>query len=310
MRGASVPCPAPGDDMAGKAKSLVAVALVLIGVALLAYPQVSNWMAEQSRSVVMSGYDEAVAAANDEQLAEQLAQARDYNERLRSGAAVVTDPFDPNADKVSDTDYERCLNVAGDGVMGTISLPSIHVTLPVYHGTADSDLQRGAGHVQGTSLPVGGESTHCVIAGHTGLPTARIFDALDQVQIGDVFVLSVLGEKLAYRVCDIRVVLPDQTDSLSVQEGRDLVTLVTCTPYGKNTHRLLVTGERCEVPEDVADDSADADSSFTSWFTLEHVALLAAGAAVIVGAAAGIASSRRAARKKAASASGRKGGKL
>ena len=187
---------------------------------------------------------------------------------------------------MTDDEYESCLNIAGDGVMGTISLPSIKVTMPLYHGTSEEDLQHGVGHLQGTALPVGGESTHCVIAGHTGLPTARIFDALDQVREGDVFVLSVLGEKLAYRVCDIQVVLPEDTDSLAVQEGRDLVTLVTCTPYGKNTHRLLVTGERCELPPDEEqaawNDTADANIRLT----LEQVALLAAIASMLAGIAA------------------------
>lgn len=282
--------------MAGKAKTALGVLLVLIGVLFLAYPSISNWLEEQSRSVVMASYDEAVASTSAEKLTAELNRACEYNDHLRSGLAVVTDPFDPSAQKVTDDEYEQCLNVSGDGVMGTISLPSINVTMPIYHGTGEEGLEHGVGHLQGTALPVGGASTHCVLAGHTGLPTARIFDALDRVSQGDVFVLSVLGEKLAYRVCDIQVVLPEETDGLVAQEGRDLVTLVTCTPYGKNTHRLLVTGERCEVPAD-QEAAGTAAAQQPLKLTLEQVSLLAALAAVVVGGAAGVAVSRRRTRK-------------
>lgn len=277
--------------MSRKLKSAIGMVLVVIGVALLLYPSVSNWLAEQSRSVVLSTYEEAVAGTDEAQLEEAFEKARDYNSRLRSGVAMVTDPFDPNAQKVTDADYLECLNVLGDGVMGSISIPFIKVTMPIYHGTSNDDLQHGVGHLQGTALPVGGSSTHCVIAGHTGLPTARIFDALDQVNLGDVFILSILDEKLAYRVCDISVVLPEETDKLAVQEGRDLVTLVTCTPYGKNTHRLLVTGERCDVP--IEESGLDSTQQNVFSPTFEQIALLVAIAVIVIGAVLGVVFSRR-----------------
>lgn len=267
--------------MKRKLKNMLGVVLVCVGVALLAYPSVSNWLSEQSRQVVMESYEEHVLSANEEELAQELEQAHLYNMRLSQGNAVVTDPFDPNNSRVTDVDYDACLNIAGDGVMGTLSIPSIGAALPVYHGTAEEDLQHGVGHLQGTALPVGGESTHCVLAGHTGLPTAKLFDSLDKLEEGDVFTLSVLNQKFAYRVCGIAVVLPDEADALSVQPGRDLVTLVTCTPYGKNTHRLLVTGQRCEVPdeEEPADIVANAHKATLSF---EQLVLFGALAALAV----------------------------
>ena len=278
-------------------RAIAIAVFIIVGVCLLAYPSVSNWLAEQSRASVMGNYQEVVEQTPKQDLEAEMAKARNYNENLRKGVTKVTDPFDPNAAQVTDEDYEACLNLAGDGVMGEISIPSISATLPIYHGTSDEGLQRGVGHLQGTSLPIGGESTHCVLAGHTGLPTARIFDSLDQVQEGDVFIITVLGEKFAYRVCDIQVVLPDESDLLSVQEGRDLVTLVTCTPYGKNTHRLLVTGERCEVPSE--DDLSV--TRIVEWRpSMQEIALGAAIAAAIAGGLAG-ALSRRVASKKGSS---------
>ena len=260
---------------------------------LLAYPWVSNWLEEQSRASAMDGYREVVAQTPRQDLDAEMERALLYEEHLRSGMARVVDPFDPSSALATDEEYESCLNLAGDGVMGEIAVPGIGVCLPIYHGTSDEGLRKGAGHLQGTSLPIGGESTHCVLAGHTGLPTARIFDSLDQVRTGDVFTISVLGETLAYRVCDMRVVLPDDSDSLAVQEGRDLVTLVTCTPYGKNTHRLLVTGERCEVPSD-----GGLAAAGPGWRpSVQDLSLIAALAVLAAGIAYAVVSRRRRARR-------------
>ncbi len=272
--------------MSKSLRTALIVVFFVIGVCLLAYPWVSNWLEEQSRASVMGNYKEVVAQTPKQDLDAEMEKARTYEEHLHNGVARVVDPFDPSSVQATDEEYESCLNLGGDGVMGEIAIPSINVHLPIYHGTADEGLQKGVGHLQGTSLPIGGESTHCVLAGHTGLPTTRIFDSLDQVQIGDIFTLSVLGETLAYRVCDIQVVLPDESDSLAVQEGRDLVTLVTCTPYGKNTHRLLVTGERCEVPTD--DSSVE---QVATWHpSMQDVSLFIAIAVLAVGAFAGVVS--------------------
>lgn len=271
-------------------RTALIVAFFVIGVCLLAYPWVSNWLEEQNRASVMSDYKEVVAQTPKQDLDAEWEKARTYEERLRSGATRVIDPFDPNAIQTTDEEYESCLNLNGDGVMGEIAIPSINAHLPIYHGTSEEGLQKGVGHLQGTSLPIGGESTHCVLAGHTGLPTTRIFDLLDQVKMGDVFTLSVLGETLAYKVCDIQVVLPDESDSLAVQEGRDLVTLVTCTPYGKNTHRLLVTGERCELP----DEESSPTASKVEWHpSVQDMSLLMAIAVLIAGVVYGALSLRR-----------------
>ena len=275
-------------------RTLLAVAFTVVGVCLLAYPWVSDMLAQRARASVMDGYQEVVEQTSEQDLSAELERARAYDQKLRTGMARVTDPFDPDAVHVTDEDYEQALNVAGDGVMGEISIPAIDVTLPIYHGTGDEALQQGVGHLEGTSLPIGGESTHCVLAGHTGLPTTRIFDALDQLQEGDVFIITVLGEKYAYRVCDIRVVLPDESDSLVVEEGRDLVTLVTCTPYGKNTHRLLVTGERCEVPAEGEEVTREV-----AWKpSMQELALMGAVAAAALGSLLGVVSARRSRRRQ------------
>lgn len=229
---------------------LVAVLALVLGVLCVAYPIVSNLIAQGRQREVIASYSEAVDNKDAEELANALAEAQSYNERLRSSRTVVTDPFDEDADRVTDEDYENALNVNGDGVMGYITIPAISVYLPIYHGTSDEVLEQGVGHLQGTSLPVGGESTHAVLSGHTGLPSMKVFDDLDQLEVGDYFVITVLGEDLAYEVTSIETVLPDETDSLAIQEGEDLVTLVTCTPYGVNTHRLLVHAERCELPDE------------------------------------------------------------
>ena len=175
------------------------------------------------------------------------------------GRVVVSDPFDPNNSTPSDEEYASVLNLAGDGVMGQLVIPSIGVNLPIYHGVSDDQLLRGVGHLPTTSLPIGGPSTHCVLAGHTGLPSAKILGDIDQLKEGDWFIIRVLGEDHAYRVTSTEVVLPTETQSLVTQDGKDLVTLVTCTPYGVNTHRLLVHAERCDVPQEWLDMQDTAD---------------------------------------------------
>ena len=231
---------------------------LLVGVAVFCYPMVSNYLHEQNTSHVVAEQVDAVSGADPATLEAERQKAIAYNEKLLNSRTVVTDPFDPDAQRVTDEEYESVLNLAGDGVMGTITIPKIKVELPIYHGTSDEVLEKGVGHLQETSVPIGGESTHSVLSGHTGLPSAKIFDNLDQLEAGDYFVITVLGEDHAYRVTSTEVVLPDQTDSLVIQPGKDLCTLVTCTPYGINTHRLLVHAERCEVPDEWL-DKGDAD---------------------------------------------------
>ena len=225
-----------------------ALIILLAGVGLLAYPFVSNYLLDQAQGNVIGVQKSVVEEVPEEDLSEEREAALQYNEDLLGSKTVVTDPFDPAALRPRDGAYDAALNIAGDGVMGTIYIPRIQVEEPIYHTVDDEVLHLGVGHLEETSLPIGGESSHCVLSGHTGLPSGKIFDDLDQLEVGDYFIIQVLGEDHAYRVYDIQTVLPEETESLVIQQGRDLCTLVTCTPYGVNTHRLLVHGERCEVP--------------------------------------------------------------
>ena len=294
----------PRKISASSRRNIILACLALLaGVLCVAYPIVSNALQQAVQGKVVSVQQEEVASTSEEDLSAYRQAAVDYNNRLLNGRAVVTDPFDPDAQRPTDEDYENVLNLKGDGVMGTITIPKIHVNLPIYHGTSDEVLAEGVGHLEGTSLPIGGESTHAVLSGHTGLPSMKIFDNLDQLEVGDYFVITVLGEDHAYRVTSTEVVLPDQTDSLTIQPGKDLVTLVTCTPYGVNTHRLLVHAERCEVPEEWLDKG---DAEFPAGYSepadpalLPSVLLGIALAAAVIGgyAAASKIRKRRAAKR-------------
>lgn len=237
---------------------LVASAALLIGLACITYPFISDAINQSKERSVIEASVVEVQNTDEATLAAEREKAVTYNQQLLDGRAVVTDPFDPDAERPTDEDYDNVLNLSGDGVMATINIPKIHVELPIYHTTDTDVLEHGVGHLEGTSVPIGGESTHCVLSGHTGLPSMKIFDNLDQLEVGDYFVISVLGEDHAYRVTSVEVVLPDETDSLVIEQGRDLCTLVTCTPYGVNTHRLLVHAERCELPAEWL-DKGDAD---------------------------------------------------
>ena len=243
---------------------IVAVLALLVGAAFIAYPFVSDAVNQAREREVVETTIQSVYNTDETTLEAERERAYEYNKRLLDGRAVVTDPFDPDAERPNDEDYNEALNLSGDGVMCTINIPKVRLELPVYHTTDESVLSHGVGHLQGTSLPIGGDSSHCVLSGHTGLPTMKIFDNLDQLEVGDYFVISVLGEDHAYEVTSIEVVLPDETDSLVIERGRDLCTLVTCTPYGINSHRLLVHAERCELPAEWL-DKGDAD--FPSGYT-------------------------------------------
>lgn len=252
----------PGLRRRGFRVAPVALSLLVmvIGACMIAYPFASDYLNQLEQAKVTQNLNQTIKQTPQEDLSAYLRQAEDYNSRLLSGSTYVIDPFDPDAPTVSDEEYLSCLNLNGDGVMGQIVIPSIGVNLPVSHGTEGPGMDHGVGHLVNTSLPVGGASTHAVLAGHTGLPSAVIFDKLDRLSVDDYFVIQVLGEDHAYRVTSTEVVLPNDTSSLGVQEGKDLVTLVTCTPYGVNSHRLLVHAERCEVPQDWLDREASGDT--------------------------------------------------
>ena len=218
----------------------ILIASLLAGALLLLYPTVSDYWNSFHQSRAIASYAEQVADLDDNTYDQIWADARAYNETLDNSTSrfVMTE----EQKKI----YEALLNIADNGVMGYIEIPKIKCNLPIYHGTDEAVLQIAIGHVQGSSLPAGGESTHCVLSGHRGLPSAKLFSDLDQLTEGDVFLLRVLDETLTYEVDQIRTVLPDELDDLAIEEGKEYCTLVTCTPYGINSHRLLVRGHRVE----------------------------------------------------------------
>ena len=223
--------------------TIILILVFLVGLSLLLYPTVSDYWNSFHQSRAIAGYAQTVADLDEDNYEKFLADAEDYNKTIaKSGNRF-------ELSKKEQKQYESLLNVAGDGMMGYIDIPSIDCTLPIYHGTSDQVLQSGVGHLEGTSLPVGGESSHCVISGHRGLPSAKLFSDLDDLREGDVFRIYVLDETLTYEVDKISIVLPEEFDDLQIQKGKDLCTLVTCTPYGINTHRFLVRGHRIETSE-------------------------------------------------------------
>ena len=245
--------PGTGPDEAARRKVLrehfltwLPLALVLLGVAVLLYPVMATQHNNDEQQRLAAMYTASVNAAGPEAIAAERASAETYNNNLES--APILDPW-LELQRPDTPQYQAYLHEMDiDPVMARIVIPSIHVSLPIYHGTDSRTLAEGVGHLFGTSLPIGGPSTHAVLTGHTGLSTATMFDNLSQVKKGDAFYISSLGQTLKYEITDITVVKPDETDSLRKVPGRDLVTLITCTPYGVNSHRLLVTGER--VPMD------------------------------------------------------------
>ena len=224
--------------MRRKLSTILFVIVFLAGLSLLLYPTVSDYWNSFHQSRAIASYVDAVDNTDEQKLEEMRLAAEAYNEKLLS----KQDRYD-----MSDSDraeYESLLDVSGTGVMGYVEIPSINVSLPIYHGTDNTILQIGVGHIEGTSLPVGGASTHCAVSGHRGLTSSKLFTDIDQMAEGDTFKLYVLGETLTYEVDQIRIVLPDELNDLKIEEGQDYCTLFTCTPYGVNSHRLLIRGHR------------------------------------------------------------------
>ena len=247
--------------------STIIISLIfLAGLGFLLYPTVSNLWNRAHQSRAIATYTKQVEKLDDSQNKEMLKAARKYNKSLLK-------KYDHwKLSKKDKKKYESLLDVSGTGIMGYIEVPKIDCSLPIYHGTDEGALQIAIGHLEGSSLPVGGKSTHCVLSGHRGLPSARLFTDLDQMEEGDVFVLNVLGRKLAYEVDQIKVVLPDEMSDLEIVQGKDLCTLVTCTPYGINTHRLLVRGHRTKyIEETVVRVQKEAEKKETGIWLLAGV---------------------------------------
>ncbi len=230
-----------------KISNIVLILIFLVGLSLLLYPTISDYWNSFHQSRAIARYTEQVAELNNDLYRQLWEDAAAYNERL------LTKPNRFKMTSEEKAEYESLLNVSGNGIIGYIEIEKINCSLPVYHGTAESALQIAAGHVEGTSLPVGGAGTHCIISGHRGLPRAKLFTNLDKLVEGDTFELHILNEILTYEVDQISVVEPNEVAKLAIEAGKDYCTLVTCTPYGSNTHRLLVRGRRVanrEKPEE------------------------------------------------------------
>ena len=247
--------------MRHKIRVIASLILVLSGIGMLLYPMISNWYEEAHHGKVIRTYQSDVADMERNEIKGARKEAEAYNTSLHE-LVQQQELFISDFEQQNLT-YEQLLNENADGVMSYIEIPCIDVFLPIYHGTSERVLAKGAGHMVNTSLPVGGASTHCVISAHRGDPSATLFSDLDQLQYGDEFYLNTLNERLHYRVDQIKVVLPYETDDFHIVEGRDYVTLVTCTPYGINSHRLLVWGERIE--EDFQEQSAAAAVDDRLW---------------------------------------------
>ncbi len=212
------------------------------GLCLLLYPTVSDWWNKLHQSMAITSYAQTAEGMSEEEIAAYLAAAEEYNQSLlaKEGRFKLTEE--------EQEEYRSLLDVTGTGIMGYVEIPAIHVSLPIYHSTDEAVLQVASGHIAGSSLPVGGESTHAVISGHTGLPSARLFTDLDKLSEGDTFTITVLNRSMTYQVDQIRTVLPEDVSELTIAYGADYCTLQTCTPYGVNSHRLLVRGKRIEAP--------------------------------------------------------------
>lgn len=235
------------------ASTLILVLIFLIGLSLLLYPSFSNYWNSIYQSQAIASYTDKVTEIDDTEYEQILQAARDYNESLvaRGNRWVLTEE--------EKEIYYSLLDVGGTGVMGYVEIPSIAVSLPIYHGVDEAVLQIAVGHIEGSSLPVGGEGTHCVISGHRGLPSAKLFTNIDELKEGDSFIMYILDEVLTYEVDQIRIVEPNDISDLEIERDKDFCTLVTCTPYGINSHRLLVRGHRVEtLKQNTIRVSADA----------------------------------------------------
>lgn len=238
----------------GIVSTVILILVFLVGLSLLLYPTVSDYWNSLHQSKAIAGYAEEVANLDDDIYEQLWADAQAYNEKLfhSNHSLSLSEEEWP--------EYEAQLNVSGNGIIGYIEIAKINCTLPIYHGTDETILQIAIGHIEGSSLPVGGESTHSVLSGHRGLPSAKLFTDLDQLTEGDTFVLRILDEALTYEVDQILIVEPHEIEALAIEEGKDYCTLVTCTPYGVNSHRLLVRGHRVENAKEALAVRVTADA--------------------------------------------------
>lgn len=260
---------------------LASLLIFAVGVGIFIYPAVSNMLAERQQNNTIRVYEAGVSALDEEKINEQKELAHTYNANLVGDD--LHDPFIQGSGYIIPDNYDEVLNTDEDGVMGYIEIPKIDVSLPIYHGTDEEVLQKGAGHLEASSLPVGGVNTHSVISAHRGLPSAKLFTDLDELEIGDVFYIHVLDETLAYQVDQINTVEPDELDLLRVVDGQDLVTLFTCTPYAVNSHRLLVRGTRIPYEEaEKIEEQTEAETHTISRWLKEYLAAIILSLIVLI----------------------------
>lgn len=261
---------------------LTAVISLVLALGIALYPMISAIYNEQHQSKIHTEFLQQVEDTDDSKLQDALQHARAYNAALNG--ILAGENFSETALMGASEDYDAQLNVTGRGIMGYVSVPKINVTLPIYHGTDSGTLERGIGHLLGTSLPVGGDSTHSVLTAHSGMASQRMFSDLPQLKEGDVFYLEVLNETLAYQVDQIKTVLPHDTTYLGIEAEQDLCTLVTCTPFGVNTHRLLVRGHRIpyEEAETIIQQQEQADVKTSSTWQNEYIKGIAIGLGFVI----------------------------
>ena len=250
--------------MKKKVITICAAVLFLTALGLTLYPLISNYVNQKYASEIQTAYQELIQQMDDSILQETKQRAVAYNLAITPGTA---DAYSEESLLSAAEDYDDQLDIAGNGIMGYVEIPKIQVNLPIYHGTDAEVLDRGVGHLLGSSLPVGGENTHTILSGHSGMASQKMFTDLEQLAQGDVFYLNVLNETLAYHVTEINTVLPYETDLLGIVPGEDLCTLITCTPYGVNTHRLLVRGSRIPYEEALTleEESVAAEAVESTW---------------------------------------------
>lgn len=227
-------------------KGLLTISLFTSAIILMGYPYIANYIFEHRTDSIVETTEKLERNMEDRKREEYADEINKYNQELYSGRIQLQDPFKEMFEEKKTGKYNELLNINKNGIMGTIVIPAINIKLPIYHGTSEKILEKGIGHLEGSSLPLGGENTHTVLTGHTGLSNAKLFTDLSEMKEGEFFFLNILGEQLVYQINQIRIVLPTDLEELYIKKGKDYCTLVTCTPYGVNTHRLLVRGERVE----------------------------------------------------------------
>ena len=254
------------------------ILMIVVGLGIILFPLISNQVNEIHYQEVIGTYDDTVTQKTEIENDQMLIKAREYNSSLSS--TKIVDVFQ-NPVQTNSSEYLSILNVDDNGMMGYISIPKIDVRIPIYHGTSSDILQKGVGHLEGSSLPVGGESTHAILSAHRGLPSSRLFTDLDQLKEGDIFYIYVLDEVLAYQVDQVLVTEPSETEALKIVDGKDYITLVTCTPYAVNTHRLLVRGERIEYNKQVEEQTVE-DRSLSTADIILYVSLVIAILLIVI----------------------------